>query len=166
MKNFLFALLLLTVTVTAYAQDYDIVRHEVKMGETVKMISKKYKVLPAEIYKRNKFAVDGVRAGMVLQIPVEKKTLATEVINNEPEVITPVSGENSIALDVAESTNNQIVTNNTTIVHTIQKGDTLYGIARKYKISIEELKSQNPDILQQGFHIGQIVKITLPSNPQ
>jgi hypothetical protein len=41
-------------------QEVEIINHEVQLGESVRLISKKYLVDPAEIYKRNKFAVDGI----------------------------------------------------------------------------------------------------------
>ncbi len=54
-------------------QEVDIVSHQVPVGETVRTISKKYIVNPSEIYKLNKFAIEGISAGMVLQIPVLRK---------------------------------------------------------------------------------------------
>ena len=54
-------------------QEVDIINHEVQLGESVRLISKKYLVDPAEIYKLNKFAVEGISQGMVLKIPVPRK---------------------------------------------------------------------------------------------
>lgn len=54
-------------------QEVDIIDHQVQFGETVRMISKKYLVDPAEIYKLNKFAVEGISQGMTLKIPVPRK---------------------------------------------------------------------------------------------
>jgi len=51
----------------------DIVIHKVELGETIVMICKKYLVNPTTIYKSNKFIIDGVNEGMVLQIPVPRK---------------------------------------------------------------------------------------------
>jgi len=73
-------------------QEVDIISHEVQMGESIRLISKKYLVDPAEIYKLNKFAVDGISQGMVLQIPVPRKESKKEakpqtdnaVAENEP----------------------------------------------------------------------------------
>lgn len=54
-------------------QEVDIIEHQVKLGESVRLLSKKYLVDPAEIYKLNKFAVEGIQEGMVLKIPVPRK---------------------------------------------------------------------------------------------
>ncbi len=72
------------------------VRHQVKLGETVKMLSKKYHVPPADIYRLNKFAVEGIREGMVLQIPAERKyaeaALKDEgILPQPPETATPAN---------------------------------------------------------------------------
>ncbi|WP_298223394.1 LysM peptidoglycan-binding domain-containing protein [Flavobacterium sp.] len=54
-------------------QEVDIIDHQVQLGESIRMISKKYLVDPSEIYKLNKFAVEGISQGMVLKIPVPRK---------------------------------------------------------------------------------------------
>jgi LysM repeat protein len=51
----------------------DIVIHKVELGETIVMICKKYLVNPNTIYSANKFIIDGINEGMVLQIPVPRK---------------------------------------------------------------------------------------------
>lgn len=50
--------------------------HTVQMGETVMLICKKYVVAPDDIYKLNPDAVDGLKPGMVLRVPSEKKVNA------------------------------------------------------------------------------------------
>lgn len=43
--------------------------------------------------------------------------------------------------------------------HTVQKGDTLYSISRKYKISVQELKTYNK-LVDNHIRIGQVLKVT------
>ena len=61
-------------------QEVDIIDHQVQLGESVRLISKKYLVDPGEIYKLNKFAVEGISQGMVLKIPVPKKEVAVKEV--------------------------------------------------------------------------------------
>lgn len=82
-------------------QEVDIIDHQVQFGETVRMISKKYLVDPAEIYKRNKFAVEGISQGMTLKIPVPRKEGAPK---KEPE---PARQEEAVAQN--DSSNEQTV---------------------------------------------------------
>jgi LysM repeat protein len=46
-----------------------------------------------------------------------------------------------------------------TKIHTVQKGETLYGIAKKYNTTIEEIVQKNPEV-SNGIKIGQ--KLTIP----
>ena len=56
---------------------------------------------------------------------------------------------------------NQSPTNNVqkTKTHTVQKGDTLYSISKRYNISIEQIKSSN-SLNSNDLSIGQILIIT------
>lgn len=51
----------------------EFVNHTVEMGETVMLISKKYKVKPQDIYEYNPEAAQGIGASAVLQIPMHRK---------------------------------------------------------------------------------------------
>ena len=137
----------------AFCQEYKIVNHNVQMGETVRMISKKYRVAPSEIYKLNKFAVDGITNGMVLQIPVEQKE--TQVSNAAAEVVpeeNPVAENTESAATVSENPPEEIT-------HTVSKGETLFSLARMYHVSVDELKKQNEKSLQKGLQSGQVLTI-------
>ena len=53
-------------------QAEEMVSHKVMMGENIMMISRKYKVKPADIYEFNPDASQGVTANQTLQIPMHK----------------------------------------------------------------------------------------------
>jgi LysM repeat protein len=64
--------------------------HEVKFGETVALLYKKYLVNPKEIYKANEGISDGIVAGTVLKIPVTndyRKKQGNQLIANNKEII-------------------------------------------------------------------------------
>lgn len=84
-------------------QEVDIITHEVKLGESVRLLSKKYLVDPAEIYKLNKFAVEGIKEGMVLQIPVPRKA-------GVPAKETGVSKEAAVTDETEQKEKPQAVT--------------------------------------------------------
>ncbi|BDD08381.1 hypothetical protein FUAX_08130 [Fulvitalea axinellae] len=44
------------------------------------------------------------------------------------------------------------------ILHKVSKGEGLYGIARRYKISVNQLKEANPSVTG-GLSLGQIIKV-------
>ena len=161
-------------------QDVDIISHQVKLGETIRMLSKKYLVDPAEIYKLNKFAVNGISEGMVLQIPVPKKIAATiqepvlvektedvpkeesqkineEVVTQEKQIISkPVVAKPIIKIEKAVTVINR---DGKEINHTVEPKETLYSISKKYNISVDEIKLSNEKLLKNGLKIGQVIKI-------
>ncbi len=48
------------------------------------------------------------------------------------------------------------ITPTTTTTHTVEKGDTLYNISKRYNINIDDLKKKN-NITENGISIGQIL---------
>jgi len=153
-------------------QEVGIVNHEVQLGESVRLISKKYLVDPSEIYKLNKFASNGISQGMVLQIPVPRKEVPVvkqENLDNENHEVTPVISENKVEEKLkieepekAEKKDNVRVSNDTEINHKVQTKETLYSLSKKYNVSVEEIKLANEATLKSGLKIGQTIKI--PSN--
>ena len=43
--------------------------------------------------------------------------------------------------------------------HTIQPGETLYGLSQKYKVSVKSILSSNPGLNEKNFRFGQVVNI-------
>lgn len=75
-------------------QEVDMVMHRVELGETIRLISRKFLVSPSDIYAYNKFATDGISEGMILYIPVPKK----EIVYTEKEEVhqpEPTAKKNS-----------------------------------------------------------------------
>ena len=69
-------------------EDEELVSHKVALGETIALISKKYKVKPSDIYEYNPDATQGVTQNVVLHIPIHrdykhtKAKLAAAVADN------------------------------------------------------------------------------------
>lgn len=158
-------------------QEVDMVSHTVQMGETVRMLSKKYLVDPAEIYKLNKFAVDGISQGMVLQIPVPRKEPVIQQEEPVAETQQETQPETTYQEPVAEapkpkpqkaktkSVAKEPVKEQVTVVsrdsetqHTVAAGETLYSLSKKYGISVDEIKMSNGG-LKKGLQLGQTIKI-------
>ncbi len=43
--------------------------------------------------------------------------------------------------------------------HTVQKGDTLYGLSKRYQVSLAELQAANPGLSERNFPVGRTLKI-------
>jgi LysM repeat protein len=50
-------------------------------------------------------------------------------------------------------------TNARNLSHTIDKGETLYSIARKYKVTVADIKKANPEIINADIQPGQVLVI-------
>ncbi len=148
-------------------QEVDIISHQVKMGESVRMLSKKYMVDPVEIYKLNSYAVNGISEGMVLKIPVPKKEVPeVDVVPDkiEEKVISKPIEEKTIVNEIIKDPSKQekaitVIDRTVEINHTVLPKETMYSLSKKYNISVDEIKISNENILKNGLKIGQVLKI-------
>ncbi|MDD4108911.1 MAG: LysM peptidoglycan-binding domain-containing protein, partial [Prolixibacteraceae bacterium] len=119
-------------------------RNEVKKGETLYYLSKKYKISESEILFYNPGARD-LKTGSVIYIPrpagyKEEDQSTDEIDFKDTEVVTDFSGAS--------------------FAHTIVSGETLWGISRKYGVTEEELIALNP-ILESDFPAGVTIRVPL-----
>lgn len=103
--------------------------HIVKAKETFYGISKKYGVEIEDIKKLNPEVGDNLQDGQTLKIPVIK---SDKTINPDWD--------------------------NSYLLHNVSQGETLYGIARKYDVTIGEIKNANPGLSDQ-LTIGASINI-------
>lgn len=114
---------------SAFAQEkYS--RHKVKKGETVTDIAKKYKVTPYDIYRLNPDSQNGIKENTVLLIPSQPIAAATGPVQ---EKTTKVANP----------------------IHVVQPKETLYSLAKRYDVSVEELTRANSELLKEGLQPGQ-----------
>lgn len=100
--------------------------HIVEKKETLYSISKKFSVSVEELTKANPGIEGGLKEGQTLKIPV-----TVTVVGETKEV---KSGK----------------------IHKVEPKETLFGISRKYNISVDELKKANPQLidgLKEGMEI-------------
>lgn len=63
-----------------------------------------------------------------------------------------------VAANPADSIGRRMVDGRNHVVHKIERGETLYGLCRKYNVSADEIKKANPGI-ETAFNIGREVLI-------
>ncbi|WP_075590010.1 PBP1 and LysM peptidoglycan-binding domain-containing protein [Labilibacter marinus] len=105
--------------------------HEVAKGEGFYGIAKKYGVSQKEIHEANPKSIFGLKPGDILYIPV-------------------IGGRNSSANEIEDS--------GAFIYHTIEKGQTLYYLSRKYDVAVDIIKKYNAGS-EGDLLIGTIFKI-------
>ncbi len=129
------------------AEKDELIKHEVKSGETLYSIARKYNVSESEILFYNPGARD-LKTGSIIYLPESAERIAAEdksVPADEP------ADESEVRTDLEATVGNYFD-------HTIVSGETLYGLTRKYDVTEQELKRINP-VLETGFPAGVTIKI-------
>ena len=116
----------------------------VKKGDTLYSISRKYQITVPELRAANNLSENDVlKVGVKLVIP------SADI-------------ENAAALSASKTSETKPnVSSKSATSYIVQKGDTLYGIARKYNIKLNELLSLNNLDNSSTIKIGQ--KILVPA---
>jgi membrane-bound lytic murein transglycosylase D len=102
--------------------------HKVRKGETLTLISKKYKVKASDIMDLNNLRSTKVAVGKVLKIPIE-----TEENNIENEIVS--SADSIMGLIYYDSL--------VTVYHSVQRNEDIEAIAAKYNVKSAEIVKWN-----------------------
>ena len=115
--------------------------HLVKKGETLYGIAKKYQITISELKAANNLSdKDVLKAGQKLVIP------SADI-------------ENAATLSSTNSSASTLNSSSKTETYIVQKGDTLYGIAKKYGIKVSEIYSLNGMSQKDVLKVGQKLKV-------
>ena len=122
--------------------------HIVQKGETLYSLSRQYGTTVADICKANGIA-DGsaVQAGQKIIIPTASGA-------SSASTKTAPAAQSSTA--TAKSSSSDGVK-----IHTVQKGETWYGISRTYGVAVADLQSFNGASSDAGLQAGQKLKIPM-----
>jgi len=151
--------------------------YKVQSGDTLWSIARKNGVTVNDLKSANNLTSNALSIGQLLYIPKNE----TEIV--ETEIYTVKSGDTlykiankyNLTVDELKKLNNltsntlsigqklNVSTNfkETETTYTVVKGDTLYGIANKFNVSVNNLKDIN-NLTSNTLSIGQVLKI--PSN--
>ena len=110
--------------------------HEVQKGETLYSISRKYGISVGELCSENNLSTSAViKTGQKLKIPTQNSS---------------------------EAKNTQKVEKTDTYI--VKKGDTLYGIAKRFGISVETLTILNKMSGSNTIKVGQVLTVPLATS--
>jgi LysM repeat protein len=107
--------------------------HKVEKGQSLYAISKLYNVDINVILAENDEAIDGLRNGQELKIPV----------SGAPTTIQPIYGSPIDTIRYA--------------YHKVEKKETVYAICKKYNITETQMTQWNPSVPTAGIKAGQMV---------
>lgn len=131
-------------SIGAFAQD-NFTKHKISSGENLTVIAKKYGVKAKDIADANPNAPKILKLNSILLIPNKNKNTSKTK-----------SKSSEIALNSVSS--NNISSGR----HEVASKETLWGISKKYNISVDDLKKANPLLETEGLKIGQ--QIIIPPN--
>ncbi|MES2395756.1 MAG: LysM peptidoglycan-binding domain-containing protein, partial [Bacteroidota bacterium] len=93
--------------------------HTVEKGQTLFAIAKGYELSLNDIVIENPEAIDGIKPGQVLKVPIKKaKKIESAPVTN---------GGNYV-------------------LHQVEAGQTLYSISKQYNTTVEKIKILNPEL--------------------
>ncbi len=117
--------------------DINYKEYEVKAGDSLYSIAKKYNTTVDEIMKENNLATTILSVGQILKIP-------TEQTETTPGIVKECFGEGYIEP--------------TYETYTVKRGDNLYDIARRYNTTVIDLMDLN-NLTSTNLQIGQVLKV-------
>lgn len=115
--------------------------HQVKKGQSLYGIARIYNVTVDDLVAANPNCYNDLKEGDDIIIPVNQQGRATTATTTAG---TPTTGN--------------------AVFHTIQKGESMYSVAKQYNTTIENLLAINPGIYPNNFIEGDVIKI-IPNTP-
>ena len=134
MNRFFLTLILVFLFGLNLAKAQNFSTHQVKKGETVEAIAKRYYVTPFDIYSLNPDAKKGLKPNTILIIPISKA--------NKPKVtiVKELQGFKE---------------------HKTRRKETLYSISKKYDVSQDDIKKYNKFLYSNTLRKGDKLQIPI-----
>ncbi len=146
--------------------------YTVKSGDNLYQIATQYNTTVDALMKYNNLTTNLLSVGQMLKIPVEIVTPENTYIVKSGDSLWSIANRYNISVDDIRRANNLtsdllsigqilIIPTNTTdedIIYTVQKGDSLWSIARKYNTTVDNIKNKN-NLTSDLLSIGQQIRI-------
>lgn len=132
MKRFLLVLVLVLAFGFTAVQAQNFSTHQVKKGETIEGIAKRYFVTPFDIYKLNPDAKKELKPNTVLIIPISKANKPKVTVNKELQGFKE---------------------------HKTKRKETLYSLAKKYNVEEDDIKKYNKFLYANPLRKGDKLQI-------
>ena len=139
------------------------VTHSVRKGETLAEIARRYGTSLAELKRTNNLRNDRVPAGTRLKVAMAKGSDAkTRIVDDK------AAGERAIKKSgpppVEQANVQKPAQPATNTRYTVRRGDTMYSIARQFKVAVEDLLRWNR-LSSNALRPGTTLTIGLAQNP-
>lgn len=146
-----------------------LIEHTVEKKENLMMLARKYGTTVSEIKQANDLHSINLHIGQVLKIPAKQgiesqetqpsanvtETTTTVAAEKPPRSLYKKSGTADKKSDPPVVTTQQDTnTKDQLIVHTVASNETMYSIATKYDLTLDQLKAKN-NLTTNSLYIGQ-----------
>ena len=150
----------------------------VKKGDSLYSIAKRYNTTVKDITRLNNLTSNSLTVGQVLIIAIDDNATSTpttykDYVVKKGDSLYSIANKNNITVDELKKINN-LTSNMLSIgqvlklptqdkeeemaMYTVQKGDSLYSIAKKFGITVDEIKSLN-NLTSNNLAIGEQLMI-------
>lgn len=159
----------------------------VKKGDSLYQIAKNNNTTVDEIKRLNNLTSNILLIGQILRLPgssvavpdnyvtytVQKGDSLYSIARNHNTTVDELKRINNLVSDnlsigqqlfVPGTNNDGTITPPVDLVYIVQKGDSLYSIAQKFNISVEEIMRLN-NLTSTVLQVGQVLKVTQGSSP-
>jgi membrane-bound lytic murein transglycosylase D len=133
--------------------------HKVRKGDNLGEISDKYGVSVAEVKKWNHIKGNNIASGASLKIIKNEKVVT--IVRKEVKGKQPLEAKTETSL--ASNDNDTNATQNPNDYYQVQRGDNLFSIAKKFNVSLEDLKKWN-NLEDMNVQLGS--KLALANNDE
>jgi membrane-bound lytic murein transglycosylase D len=124
--------------------------HEVRRGDTISQIARRYGVTIEAIKTSNRLNTTLMRVGQDLLIPVSHSKVASAA---------PIPSAPRKRID--NGPNGQV-----RVTYRVRSGDTLWSIARRYRVYVHQLRQWNLLDVGQILHLGQKIQVWTNPSPR
>jgi len=159
MKCSVFKVAFFVLILSAVSYIYSDTVHEVQAGDTLYSIGRKYGVSVNAIQEANALSDNGIKVGQKIKIP-DGKVSAAET----PKTTQANATSASSATATTAQTKSQTPPVNSDGSYTVQKGETWFGISKKYGISVADLQKLNGVDANSSLKVGQKLKVPASSD--
>lgn len=121
-------------------------QHRVHKGESLAQLAQQYGTTPEVLRQINNLGPDRLKTGQTLLIPLAQKTTYALVSENETRKTKRSSGSTQ-----------------TSTIHKVRSGESLWSISRKYDLSVTQLAALNKLSPSAPLHAGKKIIVHKPN---